>query len=89
VLQTANEAKLNIVDVKLSKPGVLSWEPLQLARHLPAVLERYDQLIADNYSREWFVAPELVDRETEERLARVLKPPIRVTEPVADSPFAT
>ena len=88
MLRLADDPLIRSVKVKMSKPGMLGCDAEVLSRRFPAVLEAYDQLIEENYHREWFVSPHEVDRETEARLARVLKPTIAVnSSPTVATPF--
>lgn len=49
-----------------------------LAPELPELSEDMDRLIEQNFQSELFVSPEMIDRETEERLQAVLRPRITI-----------
>lgn len=59
---------------------------MRFARHCPRALEAVQRFLDDNVSRrDFFTTPEEIDRETQERLDRVLRPTIRVR---TDEPLA-
>lgn len=89
VLHVANSDKVRVVNVKMSKPGVLAWDPIQIAKRLPGVMQAYDDIIAANYENEWFASPEEIDKEIDERMRSILQPRIEVQSPPVDSPFAS
>ena len=60
------------IDVKRSAPGYLSWEPSELAREMPEVLDDVERLIARNFQADHFSSPAEIDVQIEKRLTRVL-----------------
>lgn len=61
------------VKVQRSAPGFLSLDPVTLRRDLPEVLEAKEQLIEENFRQDYFVSPQIIEREEMERLHRVLQ----------------
>jgi len=84
LLRLVNDPSLYEVNVKRSAPGYLAWDIDTLARELPEALEDMDRLVEHNFASELFVPPEVIDRETHERLQAVLKP--RLVIPVESRP---
>jgi hypothetical protein len=78
LLRLVNDRTLYEVDVKRTAPGHLAWDVQTLAEELPEVLEDLDRLVEENFRSEFFVAPEVIDREMHERLQSVLHPAITV-----------
>ena len=78
LLRLVNDGAVRSVRVDQPKQGYLALDPDTLRRRLPAAAEAYERLVAANYEREWYASPQAIDRETEERLRRVLAPPIVV-----------
>lgn len=74
------------VRVKRSAPGHLGWDVTDLRHDLPEVLDDVAQLIETNYRSDFFVTPALIERETKERIERVLQPR---TELMSDPPPVT
>ncbi|MFO0966140.1 MAG: hypothetical protein U0793_11230 [Gemmataceae bacterium] len=79
LVKLPNDPKLYQVDVKRYAPGYLAWDAEKLERRCPEALEAVAALLEKNFSnREFFVSPQEIDRETEERLERILRPVITV-----------
>src|SRR5205823_1775734 len=74
LIRLVNDPALHHVRVKRSAPGVLGLDPTDLARRFPQAFERVEQFIENNFRSEFFVSPQVVERETEERLQAVLRP---------------
>lgn len=81
LLRVVNDPKLYETLVKRSAPGHLKWPMQILAQEYPAALEQVDRLIEKNFQQDLFVAPQDIDRQTEERLQQVLHPSITVQLP--------
>jgi hypothetical protein len=78
LMRLVNDPNLYEVNVKRSAPGYLSWDVETLTRELPEVLEGMDRLVEQNFESEVFVTPEVIDRETEQRLQAVLRPKLTI-----------
>ena len=78
LLRLVNDPKVYRINVKRSAPGVLSLDVHTLARRLPEVLDRMDQLIEENFRSDFFLPSTVIDREIEQRIERICRPPIRV-----------
>jgi hypothetical protein len=83
-LRLVDDPALYHVDVKRSAPGYLGWDAAQLRADMPEALEDVERLIARNFGSDLFVSPAVIERETEERLARVT----RRSTPAPSSPAA-
>ena len=84
LMRLVNDPNLYEVNVKRSAPGYLGWDMETLTRELPEVLEDMDRLIVaiqveHNFQSELFVSPEIIDRETHERLQAVLHPTLVIS----------
>lgn len=95
LVRLVNDPRILEVQVKRSAPGHLNWDTERLVREFPDAFEAADELVAKNFQSDWFSAPETIDRETEARLAAVLRPKLTVrgessaprdSEPNDDSP---
>lgn len=75
ILRLVNDPKLYRVNVKRSAPGFLNYDMQTLARKLPRVLERMDQMIEENFRSDFFVSADTVDREIEQRVQGLLRQP--------------
>jgi hypothetical protein len=78
LVRLVDDPNLYEVNVKRSAYGHLAWDTELLARELPEVLDDVDRLIDQNFRSEFFVSPQMIDRETEERLQAVLRPRITI-----------
>jgi len=78
LMRLVDDPLLYHVAVKRSTTGHLAWDRAKLAAKMPQVLEAVDQLIDENFRSGLFVAPEVIEAQTRERLARVLRPAIIV-----------
>jgi hypothetical protein len=63
------------IDVKRSAPGYLGWDPAELAREMPDVLEDIEQLIERSFRANSFSRPAQIEGEIQQRLSRVLTVP--------------
>ncbi len=72
LLRLVNDGRLQTVNVKRSTPGFLTFDLPTLARRFPAVVERMDKMVEQNFLSDLFVSAEVIDRQSEARLARVL-----------------
>ncbi len=78
LIRVVNDPKIYCVDVERHAPGYLEWDEEKIKRRHPEAIEAIDELIEKNASSEYFVSPELIERETDERLQRLLNPVIRI-----------
>ncbi len=69
-----DDANLYEVDVKRSAPAHLLWDTETLAQQFPEALDDVDRLVEKNFASDLFVSPEVIDRETRERIEAVLHP---------------
>ncbi|REK08651.1 MAG: hypothetical protein DWQ37_20145 [Planctomycetota bacterium] len=90
LLWTPDGSGLRHVLVDQMRPGPMAFELEVLLRRFPGLVERYEELIEENFAqRDFFVSPAVIEQETRERLARVLQPPQCLSPPAApasDSP---
>lgn len=93
VVKLPDDPTLYEVDVARYAPGYLEWDREKVARRWPQALDAVARLTEANAASDFFVSPHEIERETRERLERVLRPTIRVRtdEPLvvgagADSP---
>jgi hypothetical protein len=78
LLKIVNDPNLYRVNVQRHAPGYLGSDIEQLVRRYPAALESVDRFIEQNYAQDFFVSPVVIERETDERLQRLLNPVIRI-----------
>lgn len=78
-LRLVDDPTLYQVEVKRDMPGHLSWDASQLREEMPDVLDDVQRLIYRNFSSDLFVSPAVIERETEERLNRIVRPVVVVT----------
>jgi len=76
LLRLVNDPRIREVNVRRSAPGYLRYDLQTLAREFPQALDAMDALIEENFQRDFFVPAASVDRDTDLRLARILRPPI-------------
>lgn len=57
-----------------------------LKLRLPNVADAYLRLIDQNCQQEWFVSPARIEQEANDRLLRVLRPPIIIQSPSTSEP---
>lgn len=74
---------------RLSAVGHLGWDASQLQRKLPQVIERLLAFVEENFRSEFFVSPQTIDAESQERLERVLRPVATLLGPPRDSAPST
>ena len=73
LLWTPDGTGLRHVDVSQRRPGPLAFPADVIFARFPALVDRYQQLIEDNFAqREFFVSPAMIEQETRQRLERVL-----------------
>ncbi len=78
LVKMVNDPNLYRVNVQRHAPGYLGLEIEQLIRRFPAAFESVERFIEQNYSQDFFVSPSVIERETEERLQRLLNPVVRI-----------
>jgi len=78
VVRLVDEPGVHCVKVKRSAPGHLKYDVGVIAKRFPQVIEKMEQLIEENFQSEIFTSAEVIDRETELRLERLLSAPIVV-----------
>lgn len=61
------------VAVERSAVGYLGWDAETLRKKLPHVLEGVEQFIERNFASEFFTRPETIERETKERLEKLVQ----------------
>ena len=74
LIRLVNDPTLHHVRVERSAPGVLGLDLSELTRRFPQAIERVEQFIEENFRSEFFVSPQVIERETEERMQAVLRP---------------
>lgn len=80
-LRIVNDPQLYEVDVQRHAPGYLAWDIEKIMSRCPQALDAVFALVERNGESEYFVSPQEIERETEERLARILQPRIEVVAP--------
>ncbi len=78
VLRMVDDPTVYEVDIERHAPGYLSWDLNTLRDRYPQAIEALYALVEANYGSELFVSPEQIERETAERLERVLHPVIEL-----------
>ncbi len=78
LLRMVNDPALYRVDVRRHAPGYLSWDLPKIMRCQSSAIDRVSAMIEENYRSEVFTSPCVIERETTERLQRVLHPRIEV-----------
>jgi TraM recognition site of TraD and TraG len=76
VTRVVNDEAVRLVQVDQPKRGYLAYDSALLRRRFPRAIEAYEKLLDVNSSRDWFASPQAIDRETDERLRRVLAAPV-------------
>lgn len=79
LLRLVDDPDIHLVDVKRSAPGYLRHDLNGIARHCPEMLDRMQALVERNFESDLFVPATVVDRQIDERLQRLLNPPIAVS----------
>ena len=72
------------VDIQRYAPGHLEWDLEKLKRRRPEAVENVLRLLEQNFCSEYFVPAHVIDRQSEERLQRILNPAIEVRIPAID-----
>lgn len=78
LLRLVNDDSLYHIDVKRTAPGSLSLNWATVCKSMPKVADQVQQLRENNFTQDCFVSPTVVERETRERLEKVLCPKIVV-----------
>ncbi len=90
LLQQCNQHGAVPIQIRQTAPGHLAWPWERVEKYCPTAVEAYHRLLEKNFAQECFVAPDVIERETRERLQRVLQPQLSLgksdDEP-ARSPF--
>jgi hypothetical protein len=71
-LRIVDDPKLYTVSVKRSAPGHLAWDTEKLMRFMPSANDKMEEMIQRNFESDLFVSPAVIERESKERLDRVL-----------------
>ncbi len=74
----SDNPKLFEVAVERSAIGYLGLETPALMRRYPHVIDQVHAFIENNFRSEFFVSPQTIDHETEQRLSAILNAPIIV-----------
>lgn len=72
LVRLVNDPNIRTVKIKRSAPGYLGYDIDIIARKLPHVIERMQQIVEENFRSDFFVSASEVDREQEQRLQTVL-----------------
>jgi len=83
-VRVVDQKESHRVFVKKSAPGHLAFSPDVIAKKFPKALEDRDALIEKNFQSDLFVSPAEIERESRERLDRVLNPRVVVPDEPAD-----
>ena len=78
LVKIVNDPNLYHINVQRHAPGYLGLDMETITRRCPEALDAKEQLIEQNYTQKVFVSPVLIERETEERLQRLLHPVINI-----------
>jgi len=73
-VRLVDNPEIHQVAVKRSAPGHLSWSMRELAEDFPEVLEDVQRLIEQNFQSEFFVSPQAIEIETQQRLQNIVSP---------------
>jgi hypothetical protein len=85
LVQIPNDPTIYEIDLYRHAPGYVGWEEDKIRRLYPEAFDAKEELLERNFAnREFFVSPQEIERETEERLQRILNPVIRI--PAAAQP---
>ena len=84
-LRLVDDPNLYEINVRRSTPGHLSWDMETLVQEFPEALEETDRLVEQNFQSDLFVSPEVIDRETHDRLHALLQPKLTVQSPAVES----
>jgi hypothetical protein len=88
-LRLVDDPAIHDVQVQRSLPGHLSLDVATLRRDYPEALDGVARLIEENFRSDFFVSPQIVDREAELRLKAVLRPTITLPAPQAEGSAAS
>lgn len=88
-LRVADTPGIRSVAVTRSVPGHLRFSAAELHRLVPQAHEAVERFKEENFRSDFFLLPEEVDRETDERLKKILHPPITIQTLGAVSELAT
>lgn len=84
-LRLVDDPRLLHIDVKRDAPGHLAWDMERLLDFFPEAITQMHELVERNFQSDWFVTPDVIERETQERLTRVLSPAITLQAPAPAS----
>jgi hypothetical protein len=93
IILAVNDPVPRRVQVFESRPSFLAFPPEVILRRFPKEVEAMHALLAKNFESGLFVTPAQIERETHERLQRVLRPAIAIhrqdssASPPGESPF--
>lgn len=79
-LRLVDDPAIHDVQVSRSVPGHLAWDVVTLREMFPEALDDVQRLIEENFRSDFFVSPQVIEAETEQRLRAVLSPPITVSQ---------
>jgi len=80
LLKIVNDARLHELIVRRSAPGHLGLDWDVVRRRMPKVADAYDRMLAENFSQaDCFVTPSIIERDTNERLQRILQPRLEIS----------
>lgn len=76
----------NLYDVAIQRyaPGYLAWDLDKISRRRPDAIEAVLRLLDQNFASDLFVSADVIDQQREERLQRLLNPPIEVRAPAIE-----
>ncbi len=78
LVRLVNDPTIYDVQVARQAPGYLEFDIDVLRRRRPQVLAAVDELLEQNFASGLFVSPDAIQRETTERLERILHPAIEL-----------
>jgi hypothetical protein len=80
-IRLVDDPQVYDVDIQRYAPGHLEWDLDKLTRRRPEAVENVFRLLEQNFHSEYFVSAQVIDRQSEERLQRILNPAIEVRRP--------
>lgn len=86
LVRLVNDAEVHEIAVESSAIGYLGWDAALLRKKLPQVLDRTLKLIDDNFHSEYFVSPQVIEREREARLQAIVRPTAAMNTGAASGP---
>ena len=94
LVKLVDNPNLYRVNVQRHAPGYLDWDIDAIIRYRPQGIDALNKFIDDNCASEFFVSPQVIERQTAARLQSILNPAIRITDAPrapkapADNPLA-